>query len=255
MIKPLTLDGFAPDGVVYGFFGRHGGSSTGIFASLNCKQGAGDDDAHVASNRARVCDVLGTQTVTTLTQVHGNTCHTLTAPLEQGEGDALVTAVPGIAIGVLTADCAPVLFYGRTGNDTPVIGAAHAGWGGAVKGILESTLDAMEKEGAQRRTIQAAIGPCIAKLSYEVSPEFLTPFLADDPASESFFMALQSGKYLFDLPAYCRFRLTRAGVRQIVVGGQDTYKDEDEWFSFRRSTHRGESQYGRQISAICIRSS
>ena len=258
MTEPLTYADFNPPGVTYGFFTRKGGVSSGTFASLNLKRGTGDDDAAVAANYSSVCHALGVAEgqVTFITQTHGNICHITDQPLPGSvEGDALVTTMPGLAIAILTADCAPVLLYGTTADGAPIVGAAHAGWGGALKGILEATLDAMEKKGANRRTIQAAIGPCIGRLSYEVSPEFLAPFLADAPESEKFFMAMPSGKYLFDLPAYCRFRLNRAGVQSVVIGGQDTYKETESFFSYRRDTKRGVTAGGRQISAICIRSS
>lgn len=240
--------------ISYGFFSRQGGVSQGIFSSLNCKPGSGDDPDAIAENRRRVKEALGCKELVTLDQIHSGICHSVSGPLpEDAQGDALVTSRPGLAIGVLTADCAPVLFSGRTRDGAPVIGAAHAGWGGAVKGVLEATLAAMAREGADPGTVQAAIGPCIAQPSYEVSPEFPAPFLADDPESERFFLPLASGHYLFNLPAYVGFRLNRAGVRKVIIGGQDTYKEEADWFSFRRATHRGERQYGRQISAISIR--
>ena len=242
--------------VEHKFFTRQGGVSTGVFSDFNCKEGAGDSEAAVTENRRRVTsffDVPAANLVT-LTQTHSNICHTVDAPLSYAlEGDALVTTQPDLVIGVLTADCAPVLFTGSTAEGDPVIGAAHAGWGGAVKGILEATIKAMTDAGANQKKIKAVIGPCIARLSYEVSPEFTAPFLADDPAAEKFFTPLATGKLLFDLPAYVKFRLNRAGVQDVVIEGQDTYRDEENYFSFRRSTHRHEKEYGRQISAICIR--
>ena len=243
-------------GVAHKFFTRKGGVSDGVFADFNCKEGAGDSEAAVTENRKRVTDffeVPATKLVT-LTQTHSNICHVVTQPLQASlEGDALVTSQPDLVIGVLTADCAPVLFTGSKEDGSPVIGAAHAGWGGAVKGILEATLKAMTDEGANLKRIQARVGPCIARLSYEVSPEFTTPFLADDPEAEKFFTPLATGKLLFDLSAYVRFRLNRAGVQDVIIEGQDTYREEDAYFSFRRSTHKNEKEYGRQISAICIR--
>lgn len=243
-------------GVTHKFFTRRGGVSEGVFSDFNCKEGAGDDAAHVAENRKRVAEFFGASPaqLVTLTQTHSNICHVVDGPLVNAvEGDALVTASPGLVIGVLTADCAPVLFTGSREDGSPVIGAAHAGWGGAVKGILEATLAAMVGQGANLRKVQARVGPCIARLSYEVSAEFIAPFLADDPESETFFTPLATGKLLFDLPAYVRFRLNRAGVQDVIIEGQDTYRDEETYFSFRRATHRQEKEYGRQISAICIR--
>ena len=256
-MKTLIYNDFTSENdpyISYGFFGRQGGVSEGIFSSLNCKPGSGDDPDAIVENRRRVSEVLQCQALVTLNQIHSDICLRVSELLpEDAQGDALVTSTPGLAIGVLTADCAPVLFSGQKSNGAPVIGAAHAGWGGAVKGVLEATIAAMVLEGAAPASIQAVIGPCIAKPSYEVSPEFPAPFLAEDPQSEQFFMPLSSGKYLFDLPAYVRFRLNRAGVHKVIVGGQDTYREEADWFSFRRATHRQENQYGRQISAISIR--
>lgn len=242
--------------VQHKFFTRKGGISTGVFADFNCKEGAGDHDSAVTENRKRVTGFFGVpvSNLVTLTQTHSAICHMVHSPLDKPlEGDALVTTQPDLVIGVLTADCAPVLFTGSTAEGNAVIGAAHAGWGGAVKGILESTVKAMTDAGANPKKIKAMIGPCIARLSYEVSAEFTAPFLADDPASEKFFTPLATGKLLFDLPGYVKFRLNRAGVQDVVSEGQDTYKDEENYFSFRRSTHRHEKEYGRQISAICIR--
>lgn len=254
------IDTNAPE-IAYGFFGRQGGVSSGIFSSLNCKSGAGDDPAAVHENRSRVAGKLGVnaEALFTLEQVHGNVCLKVRADQalpQQAQADALVTSQPDYAIGVLTADCAPVLLSGQTSSGHPVIGAAHAGWGGAVKGILESTLQAMREEGAEFSSIRAAIGPCIMQPSYEVSADFKIPFLAEDPSSVEFFTNLDNGKLLFDLPGYVRFRLVRAGLpmSNIVGGDVDTYAGEADWFSFRRSTHRQEPQYGRQISTICIRS-
>lgn len=254
----VRLDGFTGAQVTYGFFGRKGGVSSGLFDSLNCTAGQGDTDANVRENRQRVLEALGSSSrkILTLRQIHSNLCYEVTDSLAaDAEGDALVTSTPGTVIGVLTADCAPVLFIGEKADGSPVIGAAHSGWGGAVKGILEATVGAMVAEGAEPATLRAAIGPCIAQSSYEVSVGFEKPFLEDDPAAASFFKAQASGKQLFDLPAYVKFRLNRAGVNRVSLAGIDTYSEEGDWFSFRRSTHRQESQYGRQISAISIRNS
>lgn len=249
---------FCGENVSYGFFGREGGVSTGVFASLNCKAGAGDDDEAVRENRSRVASSLGLPgaKVLTLDQVHGAHCLNVAGSLPQGaQGDALVTATPGVIIGVLTADCAPVLLIGERADGAPVIGAAHAGWGGAVRGIIEATIAGMIIEGADPSTLRAAIGPCIAQASYEVSAGFDAPLLADAPESRLFFADAGNGKLRFDLPSYVKFRLNRAGVKRVTVGGEDTYSDEGRWFSFRRSTHRNETHYGRQISVICIRNS
>ncbi len=254
----VTLDDFANTRVTYAFFGRQGGVSTGVFSSLNCTAGQGDTDAAVRENRWRVLKGLGLSSgkILTLKQIHSDICFSVTTSLPTGaQGDALVTSTPGTVIGVLTADCAPVLFMGAKADGAPVIGAAHAGWGGAVRGVLEATIGAMVMEGAEPATLRAAIGPCIAKPSYEVSAGFEKPFLEDDPASKAFFTPHGEGKFLFDLPAYVKFRLNRAGVHKVSSSGHDTYSNEENWFSYRRSTHRQESQYGRQISAISIRNS
>jgi YfiH family protein len=256
MIKPLKFEDFGALSITYGFFGRHGGVSDGVFGSLNMKMGTGDDDEAVHENYIRVTEALGIEDdqLTYITQVHGAICHVTDKVLSPDlEGDAIVTDTPGLGIGVLTADCAPVLFYGQKDDGSPVIGAAHAGWGGAVKGILEATRDAMLQAGAKLPSLQAAIGPCITQKSYEVSTGFEKPFLEEDPESARFFKLMLDGKQQFDLPGYVAFRLKRSGINQITVGGQDTYSEESDWFSYRRSTHRNEGQGGRQISAICIR--
>lgn len=239
----------------HGFFGRENGVSGGVFSTLNCKTGAGDDPKDVTENRRRVMDRLRLDpaNLVTLTQIHSAICLAVSGPVpETVEGDALVTAMPGVSIGVLTADCAPVLFSGHTLQGQKVIGAAHAGWGGAVKGILEATVAAMVVEGADPQTIHAAIGPCIAQSSYEVSRGFENPFLDEDVQAQKFFKAKGEDKWLFDLPGYAAFRLKRAGVRHISGGDIDTYGDEAAYFSYRRSTHRKEQEYGRQISVIGI---
>ncbi len=246
--------------VSYGFYGRRGGVSRGIYTSLNCGPGSGDDPAAVMENRRRVANDLGVDTdnLASLWQIHSPDCLVVRAPVGTGENrpkaDAMATDVPGMALGVLTADCGPVLFEGRTAQGKPVIGAAHAGWGGAVGGVLEATLDQMESLGASRDSVIAAVGPCIGPASYEVSAGFERPFLAHDPESERFFKsARRAGHFMFDLPGYIAFRLANAGVGRVSIGGIDTYKEETDCFSFRRATHRGEGDYGRQVSAIVIK--
>jgi YfiH family protein len=170
---------------------------------------------------------------------------------ERPQADAQVTDVPGLAISILTADCAPVLFYGR--NDKgPVIGAAHAGWKGALGGVLDSTVYEMEEYGVKAKDIKAAIGPCISKRSYEVGQDFAAPFLNEDPENERFFMNGGAGKLMFDLPGYCAARLYNCGLTNVAITGIDTYANERDYFSFRRATHRKEPDYGRQISVIVI---
>lgn len=237
--------------VPHGFFGRRGGVSTGELASLNCGLGSGDDPALIAENRRRVADaVLPGGTLTGIYQVHGNRCVIVddTSDLAaRPEADALATRSPGIVLGILTADCVPVLFADRAAG---VIGAAHAGWKGALAGVTDATLAAMESLGASRPNISAAIGPCIARASYEVDDGFVQRFAADDPANERFFAAAKPGHAMFDIAAYVAARLAAAGVTRIAIGGQDTYAEAEDYFSYRRACHKGENSYGRQLSVI-----
>lgn len=241
------------DGIAHGFFGRRGGVSTGELASLNCGLGSGDDPALIAENRRRVADaVLPGAALTGVYQVHGNRCvivddkSDLTA---RSEADALATRTPGIILGILTADCVPVLFADR---EAGIIGAAHAGWKGALAGVTDATLAAMESLGARRPNIAAAIGPCIGRASYEVDAAFVQRFTTDDPANERFFAAGQPGHAMFDIAAYVAARLAAAGVTRIAIGGQDTYAEAEDYFSYRRACHKDESSYGRQLSVIGI---
>jgi YfiH family protein len=248
----LTDKNFDEIGISYGFFGRRGGVSTGIYSSLNVGLGSGDDRDAVLQNREIIKQSLGLSNLSNLYQIHSNICHVIDAPLENVlEGDALVTSTPRVAIGVLTADCGPVLFHGKTSSGKKVIGAAHAGWGGAVKGILENTIEKMMNKGAELLSINAMIGPCIGAQSYEVSPEFLNPFLAHNERAIKFFTA-KSDKFLFDLPSYIEFRLNNVGIKNVIKSDKDTYALADDYFSYRRKTHLQEPDYGRQISLICI---
>ena len=237
--------------IPHGFFGRRGGVSTGELASLNCGLGSGDDPALIAENRRRVADaVLPGGALTGVYQVHGNRCVIVddtTDLTARPEADALATRTPGIILGILTADCVPVLFADR---DAGVIGAAHAGWKGALAGVTDATLIAMESLGADRANIAAAIGPCIARASYEVDDGFVQRFTADDPANERFFAAAKPGHAMFDIAAYVASRLVAAGVTRIAIGGQDTYAEAEDYFSYRRACHKGENSYGRQLSVI-----
>lgn len=244
--------------IACGFFGRQGGVSAGIFSSLNCGPGSGDDLAAVNENRARVAQHFGAtpENLSTLHQCHSADCVYINTPIigEKPKGDALVTDTPGLMLGILTADCGPVLLQGRKPYGAPVIGAAHAGWGGALRGVLENTVQQMMKTGAALDTISACVGPCIGPKSYEVSDGFETPFLEHDEQAEHFFKsAAKPGHLMFDLPGYIAFRLTGAGVGRVEISGVDTYAQESRCFSYRRATHRGEVSYGRQISAIMIR--
>ncbi|MBD8545618.1 peptidoglycan editing factor PgeF [Sphingomonas sp. CFBP 8760] len=235
--------------IPHGFLGRRGGVSTGIHAGLNVGIGSDDEAQAVAENRRRaLAAVLPGGNLATLYQVHSATVVTLdTVPGERPQADALVTNRPGLALGILTADCAPVLLVDAAAG---VIGAAHAGWKGAVAGIAEATVAAMVASGARADRIAAAIGPCIARASYEVDDGFRDRVAAIDPANERFFADGRQGHHRFDLEAFVAARLAAAGVGRIEALGLDTYADEDRFFSYRRSTHRGEPSYGRQIAII-----
>jgi len=239
----------ALEGVPHGFLGRRGGLSTGIHAGLNVGLGSDDDAEAVQANRRLAAEaVLPGGTLVTLYQIHSADAVTVRAPLDgRPEGDALVTDRPGLALGILTADCAPVLLADRTAG---VVGAAHAGWKGAIGGVTDAAITAMEALGARRDRIAAAIGPCIARASYEVDESFIRRFGEHDPANERFFAPGRPGHYQFDLEAYVAHRLAAAGLTRIELLGLDTYPDADRFFSFRRATHRGEPGYGRQVSII-----
>jgi YfiH family protein len=238
-------------GVRHGFLGRRGGVSTGIHAGLNVGTGSDDDARAVAENRRLAAGaVLPGAPLITLYQTHSADAVAVTAPFEdtmRAHADALVTDRPGLALGILTADCAPVLFADR---EAGVVGAAHAGWKGAIGGITDAAIVAMERLGAKRERIAAAIGPCIARASYEVDDGFARRFEADDPANERFFAPGKPEHHQFDLEAYVAYRLALAGLVRIEATGLDTYIDDARFFSFRRATHRGEPGYGRQVSII-----
>jgi YfiH family protein len=242
-------------GVRHGFFTRQDGASAGIYASLNCGFGSDDAGENVAENRRRVASRLGVapDRLVTVRQVHSPkviTAEDSWTPDEAPEGDAAVTTVRGLAIGILTADCTPILFADA---EAGVIGAAHAGWRGAKSGIIETVVDRMEQLGADRKRVRAAIGPTISRNAYEVGAEFEDAFCLDDKANRVFFAAkTPGGKAHFDLPAYCRERLKRAGLEHIDSLDICTYANESLFFSYRRSVHRGEGDYGRQISAIVL---
>ena len=239
------------DGVRHGFFTRRGGASSGIFHGLNCGTGSSDQTSIVETNRRRVADAMEVP-LTRLVTVHQT--HSARAipvddaqPLPRPEADAVVTATPGTAVAVLTADCQPVLFADRKAG---VVAAAHAGWRGAFDGVLEATLDTMEEMGAARADVQAVIGPSISQRAYEVGPEFFELFFDEDRENSMFFANGEGDRFLFDLPAYGLHRLRRAGVGQAEWTRHCTYSDPERFFSYRRSVHRGEADYGRLISAI-----
>ena len=246
----------ALEGVAHGFLGRRGGVSTGVHAGLNVGLGSDDDPKAIAENRRRAADaVLPGGRLVSVFQVHSADAVTVADPWDDAarpHADALVTDRPGLALGILTADCAPVLLADA---EAGVVGAAHAGWKGAIGGVTDATLAAMETLGARRDRIAAAIGPCIARASYEVDDAFARRFDQADPANERFFAPGKPGHHQFDLEAYVAHRLAAAGVTRIAALGLDTYPQEDRFFSFRRATHRGESAYGRQISIIGLSAS
>ena len=251
---------FAHDSVFHGFFGRKGGESQGIYASLNCGPGSNDDPADVAANRAIVSEIVGCDPsrLLSLYQVHGDHCVMVGDVWDadnRPQADAMVTDQPGFALGILTADCAPVLFHGQKEDGAVVIGAAHAGWGGALKGVLGETLMQMIALGATLESIKACVGPCIAQSSYEVGEDFVHAFLKESEENERFFKsAKREGHLMFDLPGYCAFKISQAGVKDVFIRDFDTYSREDDFFSYRRATHREEKDYGRQISVITIKS-
>lgn len=239
----------------HGFFTREGGVSSGIFASLNCSLGSGDASANVAENRRRVLARLGLgrDCLVTCHQVHGAEVVTAEKPWTQADrprADAMVTRRKGLALGILTADCAPVLFADA---EAGIVAAAHAGWRGALAGVVAATVAAMRREGAELARIKAAIGPCIGFQSYEVGAEFPAPFLAQSTANAAFFRpASRPGHHLFNLAAYVRSRLFEAGITQIDATGGDTAAEAGRFFSYRRSCLAGERQFGHELSAICL---
>jgi YfiH family protein len=243
------------DGVSHGFFTRNGGVSRGIYASGNCGFGSADAPASVAENRTRCARRLDVDPdrLVTAHQVHSADVAVVETPWRREEApraDGLVTRVPGLAVGVLTADCVPVLLADA---EARVVGAAHAGWRGALAGVVEATLAKMCALGATRARIAAAVGPAIGRNSYEVGPEFPAPFLTADPGNAAFFFpAPAAGKHLFDIKGYVAARLAAAGVAQVAVLPNDTCVEERRFFSYRRACRRGESDYGRQLSAIAL---
>lgn len=249
---PVPICVAALDGLPHGFLGREGGVSRGIHAGLNVGLGSDDDRDAIMENRRRAVEAVAPgHRLVMLHQVHSPDVVTATEPFADDarpHADGLVTATPGLLLGILTADCVPVLFADR---DAGVVGAAHAGWKGAITGVTDRTLDAMEALGADRRRIVAAIGPCIARASYEVDDAFVARFCEADPENERFFAdGRRAGHAQFDIEAYVAHRLAQAGVGHVIALGEDTYAQPDRFFSFRRATHRGEPGYGRQISVI-----
>jgi YfiH family protein len=238
-------------GVRHGFFTRRGGASSGVYEGLNCGPGSNDQREAVAMNRARVAAALdvGPDQLLSLHQVHSANV-VVAGPdgwAERPKADGVVTNIPGLALGILTADCAPVLFADHAAG---VIGAAHAGWRGAIDGVLEATIAAMVRLGAQEGAIVAAVGPTISQAAYEVGPEFLDRFRDEEAGLERFFIPGQGDRLRFDLPGFVLHRLRDAGVAEAAWLGACTYSDPTRFFSYRRATHGGEPDYGRLISAI-----
>jgi polyphenol oxidase len=252
MITAATL---ALSGVRHGFFTRQGGVSAGIYASLNAGIGSHDAPANVTENRARMAASLGIEPDRLLTAYQTHSPDVVVAetpwpPDARPRADAIVTRMPGLAIGVSTADCGPILLAEPAAR---VIGAAHAGWRGALGGVAEAAIAAMEKLGADRSRIRAALGPMIRQNNYEVGPDLIARFTAEDPAGARFFKpAAREGHAVFDLAGYIGARLSRAGIEQIEDIGLCTYADAARFFSFRRTTHRGEADYGRHVNAIVL---
>jgi hypothetical protein len=248
-----TLRSRALEGIAHGFLGRRGGVSGGVCAGLNVGLGSADDRGSILENRRRaLAAVAPGAKLVTLHQVHSAEAVYVTGPYADDarpRADAMVSDRPGLALGILTADCAPVLLAdGQAG----VVGAAHAGWKGALGGVIEATVAEMERRGASRARIAAAVGPCIARRSYEVDEGFLRRFAEADPEHERFFAPGRQGHHQFDLEGFVLSRLAAAGLARIEALGEDTYSQPGRFFSYRRSTHKGESDYGRQISLIAL---
>jgi YfiH family protein len=245
----------AVPGISHGFFTRKGGVSNDIYDSLNCGFGSSDDPQKVAENRLRVSCILGVEPsqLTSVYQVHGTHVHIIEERADQvvqKRADAMATNIPGCALAILTADCAPVLFANPDAN---VVAAAHAGWRGTLDGIISSTVSAMTELGADPAKTTASVGPCIGSKTYEVGPEFPDAFIEQCPENRQFFTAAPCpGHFLFDLPGFITSVLSDAGVGLVEHVIRDTLSDEDNFFSYRRARHRGETDYGRQISAITL---
>ena len=239
-------------GIKHGFFGREGGVSSGLYDSLNVGEGSGDDAESVHQNRKRVREAIGADHLLSCYQIHSPTVITVDEPWQaRPEGDAMVTAVPGLALCILTADCVPILFADVKAG---VIGAAHAGWKGALSGVIEATITAMEMLDANRSDITAAIGPAIQQDSYEVGPEFRDTWVGEKEWTDRFFRAGSGDRLQFDLTGYVQTRLLREGVGAVDNLGHDTCAMEETYFSNRRRNHRGEDDYGRNGSVIMLES-
>jgi YfiH family protein len=249
-LEILTADALSD--TRHGFFTRAGGASSGVFSGLNCGAGSSDQSEIVAINRARVADAMSAPATHLMGvhQIHSADVITVTQPgSDKPKADALVTSTPGLVLSVLTADCEPVLFADA---DASVIGAAHAGWRGALDGVLDATIEAMVALGATRSNITAVIGPTISQRAYEVGPEFMDAFVDDDPDNTRFFAQGAGDRVQFDLPAFGLHRLRTAGVGHAEWTGHCTYSDPARFYSYRRSVHNKEADYGRLIAAITL---
>jgi len=235
----------------HGFFTRKGGASKGLYTGLNCGLGSGDDRDTVTTNRTRVAEAMDVdaQHLQSVYQIHSADVAVIDGITDRdlSKADAMVTATKGIALGILTADCAPILFHDAQAG---VVGAAHSGWKGAITGVSEATVAAMESLGATRKAITAVVGPTISQRAYEVGPEFFENFIATDPEFDRFFAQGKEDHMQFDLPSFCLHQLRAAGVGQAEWTGHCTYSDPERFFSYRRSCHQSESDYGRLISTI-----
>lgn len=252
IIAPSRLTSAALGNTPHGFFGRRGGVTTGPMASLDMgRRGSADISPELTENRRRViAAILPGATLVSAHQVHSPDCVTVSAPFDEAtrpQADALATSTPGLLLGILTADCVPVLFADETAG---VIGAAHAGWKGAISGVTDRTIAAMEALGADRSRIVAAIGPCIGRTSYEVGDDFARRFEDEAAENERFFTPGRSGHQLFDIEGYVAHRLAQAGINRVDCLGEDTLSQPDRFYSYRRSCLAGEPDYGRQISVI-----
>ncbi len=249
MMEGTALSGL--EGVAHAFLEREGGVSTGLYAGLNCGFGSRDDRDAVSENRRRALAAVGADRLATLHQVHSAEAAILTEPPRGLKADGMATDRPGFALGILTADCAPVLFADAQAG---VVGAAHAGWRGALAGIAEAVLERMEELGARAGRTAAAVGPCIGQASYEVGPEFRVAFEAADPDNGRWFVhAARAGHFRFDLAGYVAARLERAGLAAVSVARADTCAEEARFFSYRRACLRGETDYGRLLSLVTLR--
>ena len=257
-LQAVKCDSLKKPGIVHGFMTREGGVSTGLYESLNCGYASQDEPENVTENRARVARWFGAapEKLFIPYNVHGADC--LQVPGEwpdegRPEADALITDRADMLLGLLTADCAPVLFLGERAYGAPVIAASHAGWRGALHGVLENTVEKFRQMGVAPENIRAGIGPCIEPVSYEVSHGFEEAFMQDDIRAEHFFIpGPDPAKLLFDLPGYCTFRLARAGLTRVELLDEDTYKDKQRFFSARRAKHEGYADYGRLFSGIVM---